>query len=116
MYAVCGFSSAEEMIEKGYQLDPKKIKVAIEWLGLNEPEEAIGQERVLKLAGHGGDRKSKAFRANQAGQSRLKFSLLQVFQAPESKSYLPTLIFSSLAAGEQQPQALDEGQTFPLGI
>jgi hypothetical protein len=74
MYRVCGFSSPAEMIEKGYALDFNKIRLAVEWLELNDPEEAVGINEVLTRIARadardqanqrprGGDRRSVNFK------------------------------------------------------
>lgn len=44
------FSSAEDMIRKGYELDPVEIELAVAWLRHNEPDVAIGLGDVNKAA------------------------------------------------------------------
>ena len=36
VYADCGFSSAAEMIQHGYELDPVEIELAVAWLKHNQ--------------------------------------------------------------------------------
>src|SRR5882672_4071571 len=57
MFEVLGFASAEQMIREGYGLEPKEIDIAVEWLKLNQPCEAVSLKIVLGK--HGGDRKSE---------------------------------------------------------
>jgi hypothetical protein len=46
VYSDLGFSSAEEMIREGYELDPIEIDLAVAWLRHNQPGEAIGLDAV----------------------------------------------------------------------
>jgi hypothetical protein len=46
VYADLGFTSAEEMIREGYELDPSQIELAVAWLKHNQPGEAIGLDAV----------------------------------------------------------------------
>ena len=59
------FSSAEEIIREGYELDPIEIDLAVAWLKHNEQDVAIGLGEITAkiaaakdqlLAGHGGKR------------------------------------------------------------
>lgn len=37
-----GYSSPEDMIRKGYELEPQEIELAVAWLKLNSPDEPVG--------------------------------------------------------------------------
>lgn len=50
VYADCGFSSAAEMIQHGYELDPVEIELAVAWLKHNQPKQEIALEAVTKTA------------------------------------------------------------------
>ena len=41
MFQALGFTSADDMVSKGYGLEPEEINVALSWLRLNPPKEAI---------------------------------------------------------------------------
>lgn len=43
-----GFSSAEDMIRNGYELDPSQIDLAVAWLKANGTTEAIGLDDISK--------------------------------------------------------------------
>lgn len=50
VYADCGFSSAAEMIQHGYELDPVEIELAVAWLKHNQPASEVGLGAVkLKI-------------------------------------------------------------------
>ncbi|MBV8770801.1 MAG: hypothetical protein JO166_00530 [Deltaproteobacteria bacterium] len=46
------------MIANGYGLQPAEVRMAVEWLKIREPDEAISLDKVIKLATHGGVRPS----------------------------------------------------------
>lgn len=50
VYADCGFNSAAEMIQHGYELDPVEIELAVAWLKHNQPKQEIALESVTKTA------------------------------------------------------------------
>lgn len=37
-----GYNSPEDMIRKGYELEPQEIELAVAWLKLNSPDEPVG--------------------------------------------------------------------------
>lgn len=45
-----GFSSAEEMIREGYELEPAQVSLAVAWLRNNETEQAISISAVIAEA------------------------------------------------------------------
>jgi hypothetical protein len=49
MYDPLGFSSIEAMIREGYELVPEEIDVALEWLRLNPPKEAISFDTAKRM-------------------------------------------------------------------
>lgn len=59
MYQVLGFASAEAMVRDGYKLAPTEIGAAVQWLRTNPAYCDRPLDEVLKLARHGGDRRSK---------------------------------------------------------
>ena len=50
VYSDCGFKSAAEMIQHGYELDPVEIELAVAWLKHNQPKQEISLETVTKTA------------------------------------------------------------------
>lgn len=50
VYADCGFTSAAEMIQHGYELDPVEIELAVAWLKHNQPKQEISLASVTKTA------------------------------------------------------------------
>jgi hypothetical protein len=46
MYAPLGFDSADDMVRRGYELEPEEVVLALEWLRLN-PSEAAPYEKAL---------------------------------------------------------------------
>ena len=46
------------------------MNLAVQWLELNDPLEAIPLKTVLELAQHGGDRRSEQFKAENQGSVR----------------------------------------------
>src|SRR6516164_256326 len=49
MFAPLGFKDADDFIAHGLKLIPDEIRIAVEWLKINKPQEAIPQTVVLKL-------------------------------------------------------------------
>lgn len=49
MFEALGFTSVEHMIREGYGLEPDEIDVAVEWLRLNPPAEAVPMETAKQL-------------------------------------------------------------------
>jgi len=43
-----GFESAADMIRNGYELDPQQIDLAVAWLKINEPSEAVSIDDIGK--------------------------------------------------------------------
>lgn len=50
VYSDCGFSSAAEMIQHGYELDPVEIELAVAWLKHNQPKQEVSLDAVTKTA------------------------------------------------------------------
>ena len=50
VYSDCGFNSAAEMIQHGYELDPVEIELAVAWLKHNQPKQEVGLETIAKTA------------------------------------------------------------------
>jgi hypothetical protein len=48
MWKELGFKSAEDMINKGYELDPVEVDLAYEWLSIQSPETAVDYETAVK--------------------------------------------------------------------
>jgi len=59
VFDALGFSSAEEMICEGYELDPSQIELAVAWLKANGVDKPVSLADIVPLAKHGGDRKSE---------------------------------------------------------
>src|SRR6266478_4403586 len=72
MHAPLGFANAEDMIRRGYELEPEEINIAVQWLKLNPPDEPLPLDQAVKLGGHGGDRKSKDRATDQLRNTNLK--------------------------------------------
>lgn len=49
MWEPLGYASADDLIVRGYELEPEEIRLAVRWLELNEPEAAVGLEEVKAL-------------------------------------------------------------------
>jgi len=50
MYAPLGFKDADDFIARGLKLAPEEIRIAVDWLKINKPEEAIPIDVVQRLA------------------------------------------------------------------
>ena len=46
MWETLGYESRDDMILRGYELEPEEIEIAVRWLELNSPEDAIGLPEV----------------------------------------------------------------------
>jgi hypothetical protein len=47
MYKPLGFKDADDFIARGLKLVPDEIRIAVDWLKINKPEEAVSLDRVL---------------------------------------------------------------------
>jgi hypothetical protein len=54
MFAPLGFKDANDFIERGLKLVPEEIRIAVDWLKINRPEQAVAFDVVLGK--HGGRR------------------------------------------------------------
>jgi hypothetical protein len=45
-----GYADADDLITRGYGLEPEEIRLAARWLELNVPDEAIGLQEVVNKA------------------------------------------------------------------
>jgi hypothetical protein len=50
MYAPLGFKNADDFIAKGLKLEPTEIRLAVDWLKINKPDEPIPIDVVQKAA------------------------------------------------------------------
>lgn len=48
MWDTLGYESAEDMIRNGYELDPAEVDLAISWLKIKAPDEAVAYEQAVK--------------------------------------------------------------------
>jgi hypothetical protein len=46
MWKALGYASADDLIARGYGLEPDEIRLVVEWLTLNDPDEAVGLDDV----------------------------------------------------------------------
>jgi hypothetical protein len=70
MYGPLGYESADNMIRDGYDLSPEEIRVAVEWLKLNPPDEPISLPAVQEwVAAEWGGAREGAGRP-KAGEQR----------------------------------------------
>lgn len=53
VFDALGFSSAEEMIREGYELDPSQIELAVAWLKANGVDKPVSLDDIVPLAKHG---------------------------------------------------------------
>jgi hypothetical protein len=53
MYCALGFASAEDMVRRGYALEPEEINIALEWLKHNPPDEPLPLDQAVKLGRRG---------------------------------------------------------------
>ena len=70
MFSELGFKNPEAMIRDGHGLKPQEIKIAVNWLELNPPDDPVPLKEVIRLGKHGGSRK----KGEQGGMSTLKQS------------------------------------------
>lgn len=49
MHEVLGYPNAEAMVREGYELKPEEIDVAIRWLRINPPKEALPLDQATRL-------------------------------------------------------------------
>ena len=50
MWEALGFKSVTDMIKTGYELKPREVNLALEWLKIKDPEEAVSFENAVKSA------------------------------------------------------------------
>src|SRR5262245_46877154 len=50
MWQVLGYESADDLIRRGYDLEPEEIRLAVRWLELNPPPHAVGLEEAKTRA------------------------------------------------------------------
>ena len=105
MYPVLGYESADDLIRRGYELEPEEIHLAVRWLELNEPEVAVGlpegkakaktaaertQEAAVATTGEvlprGGDKKSEGAES----MPKLGIDLAQPSRASKQASVGPS--------------------------
>lgn len=51
MFEALGFASLDDMIRDGYGLDPVEVDIAVKWLKLRKPDEAVPYELPLREIG-----------------------------------------------------------------
>jgi hypothetical protein len=61
----------EPEVRDGYGLEPEEVNLAVEWLRLNPPDEAVPLDAAIELGRRGGPRKGEE---KKSGQSRLQAS------------------------------------------
>lgn len=54
-----GYDSRDDMIRRGYELDPEEVETAYQWLKRRKPEVAVKYADAIVLGQHGGDRRSE---------------------------------------------------------
>jgi len=59
MFSPLGFKDADDFIANGLKLEPIEIRLAVEWLKINKPNEPVPYAVVQKLAAHGEYGKSR---------------------------------------------------------
>jgi hypothetical protein len=67
MFAPLGFASADDLVRRGYDLQPEEVRLAVEWLKLNPPNEPMPLDVVLGK--HGRPKKGEEKGCN----ARLKY-------------------------------------------
>lgn len=50
MWESLGYASADDLIKNGYKLDPYEVRLAVEWLEIRDPDEAVGFKDVVVAA------------------------------------------------------------------
>ena len=70
MWAALGFTSLDDMIRTGLELEPAEIHAACDWLKANDPARAVSLTTVLRQ--QGGDRRSATAKKIQGATSTLK--------------------------------------------
>jgi hypothetical protein len=48
MWQPLGYEGLDDLVRRGYDLEPEEIRLAVRWLELNEPESAVGLPAVLQ--------------------------------------------------------------------
>lgn len=106
VYADCGFSSAAEMIQHGYELDPVEIELAVAWLKHNQPASEVGLGAVkLKIT------EAKAKKDKQQGKRNdlTSTNFDEVESSNANKNVLRRL-------ARDQPELLDKIETGELTV
>jgi len=71
MFAALGYASAEDMIRTGYELEPGEIAVAVKWLELNKPSDAVSLDYVRALTYQRADEQDRANPSRQGQRTDL---------------------------------------------
>jgi hypothetical protein len=93
MYGPLGFKGADDFIARGLKLVPEEIRIAVEWLKISKPQEAVAYEWVLGK--HGGNRRVD----KQADNVSLQYGNSVAYLIARLKRDFPE-IAKRLAAGE----------------
>lgn len=59
VWSELGYKSADDLISRGYELDPAEVRMAVDWLKIRDPEHPISLSTALKLGKHGRPRKGE---------------------------------------------------------
>jgi hypothetical protein len=73
MAAELGYSTEEDFLLEGLQLDPELVNRVVDWLDREQPLEAVAPPVDCRLAKHGGDRRSEQAREDQPSDRSLKY-------------------------------------------
>jgi hypothetical protein len=77
MFAPLGFKDADDFIARGLKLVPEEIRIAVDWLKVAKPQEAIPIDVAQRLAKHG-----------EYGRGRPKEVVLQPLKKGTSEHWL----------------------------
>lgn len=92
MWKPLGYKSADDLISNGYKLHPEEIRLAADWLKVNDPNYAIGLPAVVNKAQQAARENKEPLAANgEVGNGRPKVGLM------ETENIKPTLGGTSAA-------------------
>lgn len=49
MWQPLGYASADDLVANGYGLEPERVRIAVRWLELHNPDKPIGYQDVLSM-------------------------------------------------------------------
>jgi hypothetical protein len=104
MWQELGYANADELIAKGYGLDPSEIRVIAEWLEMNDPDEVTPLRAVQDAVKHARQNPLPAHGVNQ--HNRGDYNIISIQQGTEQTYTLRRLardnpeLLDRVASGE----------------